>query len=135
MTDDQIKEYLKHRGCPETVWSGGRERLIQHWKNFVAEVQQGYCPKCMIEEYWNDLDTRELIHDIGRDNEVKDVDENFAAMLTAREIKHWHKDRKADYDFWNYGYPKNASGYFLQDVKRHFLTLGTAEKPDVRLSN
>ena len=131
MTDEQIKKYLKDRGCPEFVWSAGREGLIQRWQDFVAEVEKGYCPKCMIEEYWNDLDTRELIHAIGRDVEVKDVDEKFAAMLTAREIKHWHKDRRTDYDFWNYGYPKNASGYFLEDVERHFLTLGIPEKPDV----
>jgi hypothetical protein len=132
MTDEQIKKYLKDRGCPERVWSGGRERLTQRWKDFVAEVDRGYGPECVIEDYWNDLDTRELIHDIGRDSEVKDVDEHFAAMLTAREVKHWHLGRKTDYDFWNYGYPKNASGYFLEDLKRHFLTLGIPEKPDVR---
>ena len=56
-------------------------------------------------------------------------------MLTEGDIKHWHEDRKADYGFWNYGYPKNASGYFLLAVKRHFQTLGTAKKPDVRLSD
>ena len=73
-----------------------------------------------------------MIHDIGMDSEVKDVDEHFAAMLTAREVKHWHLGRKTDHDFWNYGYPKNASVYFLEDLKRHFLTLGIPEKPDVR---
>lgn len=74
-----------------------------------------------MEEYWNDLDTRELIHDIGSDAEVKDIDEKFAAMLTATEIKHWHADRNTDYDFWNYGYPKNAAGHFFEDVKRYIL--------------
>jgi hypothetical protein len=132
MTDDQIKKYLKDRGCPERVWSGGREALIQSWKDFVVEVERSYCPNCVIEEYWNDLDTRELIHDIGCDGEVNDADEKFAAMLTATEIKHWHADRDTNYDFWNHGYPKNASGYFLEDVKRHFLTLGISNLPDVR---
>jgi len=89
----------------------------------VAKVERGYCPNCLIEEYWNDLDTRELIHDIGRDSEVSEIDEKFATMLTARDIKHWHKDRNTNYDFWNYGYPKNAAGYFLEDIKQHFLTL------------
>lgn len=132
MKDNQVRRYLKERGCPEHVCSGGRDGLIQQWKDFVAEVEQGYCRRCTTYEYWNDLDIRELIHDIGSDSEVKDVDEKFAAMLTAREIKHWRKDRNSDYDFWNYGYPMNASGYFLEDVERYILMLGTSEKPDAR---
>jgi hypothetical protein len=132
MTDQQIKEYLKNRGCAEHVWSGGREGLIQRWKDFVAEVERGYCPTCVMEEYWNDLDTRELIHDIGVDAEVGVVDDRFAAMLTATEIKHCHRDRNTDYDFWNHGYPKNAAGYFLEDIKRHFVRLGSRGISDVR---
>jgi hypothetical protein len=88
MTDPQIKEYLKSMGCPERVWRGGREFLVQRWKGFVAEVERGYCQNCVIEDYWNDLDIRELIHDIGSDGEVADIDKRFAAMLTATEIKH-----------------------------------------------
>ena len=72
------------------------------------------------------------LHDIGSDSEVRDVDKNFAAMLTATEIKHWHADRNTDYDFWNYGYPKNVTGYFLEDFKRHLLMISRRGKPDVR---
>jgi hypothetical protein len=121
MTEEEAREYLKKRGCPEFVWQGGIERLIQRWGDFVAEVEHGYCPDCLVEEYWNDLDTRELIHDIGHDSEVKDLDERFAAMLTAKHIKHGHTDRASDYDFWNYGYPKNAAGFFLDEIKRYIL--------------
>jgi hypothetical protein len=132
LTPEQIEQYLKTRGCPEDIWKGGRERLVQLWKDFVEEVERGYSPNCMIEDYWNDLDARNLIHDIGCDSEVKDLDERFAAMLTATEIKHWYTERDTDYDFWNYGYPKNAAGYFLEDIKRHFATLAPARKQDSR---
>jgi hypothetical protein len=131
MTDQQIRDYLKNRGCPAHIWNAGREGLVQRWKKFVAKVEIG-CPTWLIEEYWNGLDTRELIHDIGRDTDVREIDEKFATMLTARDIKHWHKDRNTDYDFWNYGYPKNAAGYFLQDIKQHILTLTDPKNPDVR---
>lgn len=67
------------------------------------------------------MDTRELIHDIGCDNQVAEIDKRFAATLTATHIKHWHQLRKSDYDFWNYGYPKNASGFFHEEVKRYIL--------------
>ncbi len=94
---------------------------MRRWERFVAEVEIGYGENCAIEEYWNDLDTRELIHDIDCGDKVADLDRRFAAMLTATNIKHWREDRNSDYDFWNYGYPKNAAGYFYEDVKRYIL--------------
>lgn len=121
MTDEQIREYLKHRGCPKTVWEGGRERLLLKWEQFVSGVESGYCPDCLIQEYWNDLDTRELIHDCGCDDDVRRLDKRFAAMLTATHIKHHYADRNSCYDFWNYGYPKNATGFFHEDIKRYIL--------------
>jgi|ERR1700682_2011642 len=121
MTEQQIKDYLKNRGCPEIVWQGGSARLTKDWQEFVAEVEKGYCPDCLIDEYWNDLDTRELIHDIGYDDSVTEADGRFRAMLTATNIKHHHRGRNTDYDFWNYGYPKNATGFFLEEIKRHIL--------------
>jgi hypothetical protein len=87
----------------------------------VTEVEKGYDSRCLIQEYWNDLDIRELIHDIGYDDKVRELDERFAAMLTATHIKHWREERASDYDFWNYGYPKNAVGYFLDDIKYYIL--------------
>lgn len=127
MNDQEIREYLKNRGCPEYVWSGGREGLTQRWRNFVEDVEKGYSPRCCIEEYWSDLGIRELIHDIGSEGEVQDLDERFVASLTARNIKHRHVDRDSEYDFWNYGYPKNASGFFLEEVKRYISTRGNPD--------
>lgn len=121
LTEEQAKEYLRNKGCPEFVWKGGSVRLILDWENFVSEVEKGYCPRCLIDEYWNDLDTRELIHEIGFDDRVEAADKRFRAMLTATTIKHHKRDRVSDYDFWNYGYPKNASGFFLEQIKEHVL--------------
>jgi len=101
MTEEEAKEYLRNRGCADFVWKGGSERLIQRWQKFVAEVERGYCPNCLIDEYWNDLTTRELIHEIGFDEQVKEADERFRTMLTATNIKHYRRDRASDYDFWN----------------------------------
>jgi hypothetical protein len=59
---------------------------------------------------------------------VSDADERFRAMLTATEIKHWYVDRHSDYDFWNYGYPKNATGYFLEAIKELILRVHITRK-------
>jgi hypothetical protein len=117
MTEEQAKEYLKNRGCSRAVWEGGTERLLQQWADFVVSVEDGYCSRCSVDEYWNDLTTRELIHDIGEDDKVRELDKRFRAMLTATHIKHRYQERQSTYDFWNYGYPKNASGFFLEHIK------------------
>ncbi len=121
MTEAQIKEYLKNRGLPEHIWKRGSQVILQRWKDFVAEIEKGYSPNCFIDEYWNDLDKRELIHEIGCDDKVREADERFRAMLTANNIKHHYRERNSEYDFWNYGYPKNATGFFYEQIKHHIL--------------
>ena len=121
MTEEQIQEYLKTNGFPKHVWQNGSSGLIKRWEEFAEEVEQGYSPDCLIDDYWNDLELRELIHKIGISSRVKEADEKFRAMLTATNIKHYYRERNSDYDFWNYGYPKNATGNFYEQIKRHIL--------------
>jgi|SRR5882724_9460843 len=124
MTEEQVALYLKEKGWPKSVWHGGREHLIQRWKDFVSDVEQdGHTRDWLIDDYWIVLEIRELIHDIGSDEEVKEEDERFRAILTATNIKHYYRDRATDYDFWNYGYPKNAAGFFYEQIKCHVLQL------------
>ena len=121
MTEEQIKAYLRNRGCSKEICDGGKGVLLRKWESFVQEVEKGYCPNCVIQEYWSDLDTRDLIPDIGCDEEVTELDKRFAGMLTDTHIKHWRTDRNSDYDFWNRGYPKNAAGLFFEDIKTYIL--------------
>jgi hypothetical protein len=109
MTDEEVKAYLKIKGWPERFWQGGREALIQRWKDFIASLEIGERTRnWLIDDYWINLEGRELIHDIGSDGRVKEADDRLRAMLTATHIKHYRRERESDYDFWNYGHPKNA---------------------------
>jgi hypothetical protein len=122
MTDEEVKTYLKGKGWPERIWQGGREPLIQRWKDFVVSIESAERTRnWLIDDYWILLEARELIHEIGCDDRVKEADERFRAMLAATDIKHYYKERKSDYDFWNYGYPKNATGFFYEQIKCHVL--------------
>ena len=40
----------------------------------------------------------ELIHDIGCDDAVKELDFRFRAMLTVTHVKHWRTERNSTYD-------------------------------------
>ena len=118
LTEANAREYLKARGCPQLIYEGGGHGLIERWSDFVRKVEKGDCAHYCMEDYWNDLDIRELIHAIGWDSDARQADERLASLLTATNVKHWNTDRKSDYDFWNYGYPKNATGFFLDEAQR-----------------
>jgi len=122
MTEEQIREHLKGQGWPQHVWQGGSKLLIARWTDFVARLEdQESSRNWLIDDYWIFLEIRELIHEIGHDADVIQADEIFRSMLVRTDIKHRHKDRKSEYDFWNYGYPKNASGFFFQQIRLHVL--------------
>lgn len=88
---------------------------MNKWKEVVEQVEKGYGPDYMIEEYWNDLDSREAIHVAQLDEEVKDLDERFKRSIAEPELR--IRNNNIDNFFWNYGYPQKASGYFLRSIK------------------
>jgi len=117
MTDAELVEYLRENGYPEHVWRGGRDGLIGRWRTFVAEVERGY--RHHLEDYRNDLDLRGVISLVGLDARVQEEDERFKKLLTAREKRVW--ESAGEDPFWDFGYPRNASGHLLEDLKEEGL--------------
>jgi hypothetical protein len=113
MTDAELTEYLRENGYPEHVWRAGRAGLIGRWRKFVAEVERGY--RYHLEDYRNDLDLRGVLSLAGLDAEVRDADARFLELLTGRDRRIW--ESAGDNPFWDYGYPRNASGHLLEDLK------------------
>ena len=117
MTDEELREYLRENGHPEHVCRAGREGLIARWRKFVADVERGY--RFGLEDYRNDLDLRGVISLVGLDAEVRDADARFQKLLTARDKRVW-ESAGAD-PFWDFGYPANAAGELLEDLKAEGL--------------
>jgi hypothetical protein len=113
MNDAEIEGWLRGRGCPAHVVRGGRAHLINAWKRFVSKVERGY--DLTLDDYRNDLDIRTLIAHTGLASEVRDEDERFRALLTATDREIWTSD--APDPFWIYGYPRNARGELLEDLR------------------
>ena len=117
MTDEQMTAYLRENGYPEHVVRAGRAGLIDRWRKFVESVEQGY--KLGLEDYRNDLDLRGIIAMLGLGGEVEELDRRFEAVLTDREKRVW--ETSAGEPFWDFGYPRNARGEFLDDLKKEGL--------------
>lgn len=113
MTDDEIRQYLQDNGYPGHVVAAGKGGLIRRWKDFVQEVERGY--DFGLEDYRNDLDVRGIIALLGLDDEVAEYDKRFDEMLTNRDVRVW--ESIAQNPFWDFGYPKNARGELLADLK------------------
>lgn len=113
MTDEEIRQVLEDSGYPPHVIEGGREYLLRRYREFVAEVERGY--DYGLHEYRHDLDLRGVIALIGLESEVAAEDDRFAAMLTATGTRVW--ESAAGTPFWDFGYPRNARGRLLRDLR------------------
>ena len=113
MTDSQLRNYLRENGYPEHIVRGGSKGLIERWKTFVNEVEEGY--RFGLEDYRNDLDLRGVIALAGHADAVRDADERLHAMLTATDRRVW--ESFGGDPFWDFGYPRNAAGDLLRDLR------------------
>jgi hypothetical protein len=113
MTDDEIRDYLGDNGYPAHIVKGGREGLLQRWRQFVSEVERGY--EFGLEDYRNDLDLRGVIRLIDAEPDAADADQRLQSMLTATDRRVWES---ADGDpWWDFGYPRNARGALKNDLE------------------
>ncbi len=58
---DPVGEFLRQRGCPEHVVSGGLQGLTENWEEIVSSVEEGY--SLGLDDYLNDMDVRQLIEE------------------------------------------------------------------------
>jgi len=117
MTEAEIVLYLEDNGYPEHVRRGGSAGLIKRYGEFVAEVERGY--RFGLEDYRNDLDLRGIIALVNLDEQVQELDERFHKLLKAHSKRVW--ESSGDQPFWDFGYPRNASGDLRADLKAEGL--------------
>src|SRR5258708_1315794 len=117
MTDEQMKHYLRENGYPEHIVKAGRPGLIERWNKFVDEVERGY--KFGLEDYRNDLDLRAIIGMVGLDEEFQEPDDRLKPLVTAQDVR--VGESGGEDSFWDFGYPKNAKGELLGDLRAEGL--------------
>lgn len=112
-SNDAVRAILRERGAAAHVVRGGAEGLIAAWRRFVMQVEEGY--PFGLEDYRNDLDIRTLISAAGLSGVVAEDDAKLRGLLTRTDVAVWSSD--APEAFWVRGYPANASGELLADLK------------------
>jgi hypothetical protein len=113
VTEDEIIVYLEDSGYPAHIVAGGSEGLVRRWAEFVEEAETGY--PYGLTEYRHDLDLRGAIELLGLAGRVAEADERFAALLENRDVRVWESG--GEEPWWDFGYPRNARGYFLRGLR------------------
>ena len=111
--DDSVRAFLRTRGAAPHIIAGGSEKLVAGWRHFVSQVEAGY--PLGLDDYRNDLDLRGLIELAGLAIRVEDEDRRFRVLLTHTDAAVWSAD--VPDAWWVHGYPANASGELLADLK------------------
>ena len=111
--DDEIRAKLRARGAADYIVREGGGGLLTRWREFVEQVESGY--RVGLDDYRNDLDIRTLIEAVGLGPEVAGEDARFRALLAHTDQPVWSSD-SAD-AFWVKGYPRNAAGELLNDLR------------------
>jgi hypothetical protein len=118
MTDAEIQQYLGDNGYPDHIVREGRAGLVRRWREFVGQVERGYA--LGLEDYRNDLDVRAILELAGgEDGEIAVLDARLRAMLTSTTVRVW--ESAAGDPFWDFGYPRNASGELLEELRAEGL--------------
>lgn len=117
MTDAEMAAYLRDNGYPEHVAKAGRAGLIERWRKFVEEVERGY--RYGLEDYRNDLDLRGILAMVGLDDDVRDLDQRFEALLIDRQTRVW--ESTGNNPAWDFGYPSNAGEQLREDLRNDGL--------------
>jgi len=110
---EAVGAILRERGAAAHVVRGGAEGLIAAWRRFVDQVEAGY--PLGLDDYRNDLDLRTLIGAAGLGDEVADEDARLRGLLVHTDVAVWSSDIPEA--FWVLGYPGNASGELLADLR------------------
>ena len=111
--DDEVRAKLRARGAAAYIIREGAEGLLARWREFVDAVESGY--RLGLDDYRNDLDIRSLIEAVGLGAEVAGEDARLRRLLGHTDQTVWSSD--ASEAFWVKGYPKNASGELLNDLR------------------
>jgi hypothetical protein len=118
MKPDPVQEFLRENKYPAHLVREGRAGLARRWREFVEQVERGYA--LGLEDYRNDLDVRAIIARAhAEDDAIRALDARLEKMLMAAKKRVWESGEGDA--FWDFGYPKNASGDLLEGLREEGL--------------
>lgn len=130
MSADPVRDYLEQMECPDHIIEGGLSGLVETWEQIVTEVERGY--ELGLDDYLNDLDVRQLLHDTlmlatvaqkkdllarvnAADERLKQVTQQVSYCLWGDEVAA-EEGWDAEENWWFYARPRQVSEEFLDEL-------------------
>jgi len=127
---DEVRDFLRERGCPEEVIAAGLEGLVAEWERVVDQVEAGY--ELGLDDYLNDLDGRQLLEEVlvlarPADREaalerIRAADEHMKGLVNPTEECLWGES-VADSEGWgpgsnwrNFNLPRSPGAMLKDDL-------------------
>lgn len=130
MTED-VRKYLLERGCPDEVVEAGIQGLVGEWERVVDEVVRGY--SLGLDDYLNDVDTRQLIEEtmplVPADDGPEPMarllvaDERMRAQLTPADECLWGRavaeaeGWTPEHEWWYFNLPRESGPLLREDLQ------------------
>lgn len=131
MSQEEAKKYLQNK-YPTSNWQDGIERHINNWVRFVNEIADGSYDG-IIDEYFNDLDTRLILDEVGYEEEprIKQADDILKKLLIHTEMRIWGYVESRKDDWWNFGYPNSVNEDLMKGFEMDYVGWLKKQKPSI----
>ena len=129
---DAVRGFLRDRGCPDDVVTGGVPGLVADWERAVEQVVAGY--PLGLDDYLNDLDGRQLLEEAlafapsgerdGVCGRLRTVDDRMKARVSVADECLWGdavaeaEGWTAERNWWYFSLPR-APGPLLKEDLDH----------------
>lgn len=127
---EEVREFLRERGCPFPVSERGLTGLVENWEKIVQSVEAGYL--LTLDDYLNDLDTRQLLEDALQvaplieqqkfEERIRQADDQLKGLTTRASVCLWG-DELAEAEgwtpkknWWYYACPVDADAELLAEI-------------------
>lgn len=131
MASDPVRDFLEQMQCSKQLIRGGLKGLVEMWEEIVGQIEVGY--KLGLDDYLNDMDGRQLLHDAmmlatveqkkpflervrKADERMLKAVEPANKCLWGREIAEeegWDEEE----NWWYYMKPRRANPELLEEIE------------------
>ena len=129
MSDD-VREFLREKGCPFPVAERGLAGLVESWEKVVKSVEAGY--SLTLDDYLNDLDARQLLDDALEiaplaeqqkfEERIRQADDQMKGLTTRSSACLWGDELAEEEgwtpkrNWWYYACPVDADAELLAEI-------------------
>ena len=129
MSDD-VREFLREKGCSFPVAERGLAGLVESWEKVVKSVEAGY--SMTLDDYLNDLDARQLLDEALNvaslaeqqkfEDRIRQADDQMKGQTTRSNVCLWGDELAEEEgwtpkrNWWYYACPVDADAELLAEI-------------------